>query len=307
MLTIQILTKNNASTVAKTLESIDNLGARILVGDFESSDDTHEICSDLGAEVVPLELRGDFSRARNSLLGDGLNMYIEPWEVLVRGHERIPKLESSSMFYVIQNNIVSKEIRFWGGSSFVNPAYETIVDPNAACVPEIVILSSGSPGGADEKMGICRRWMDRRPTEPEPYYYMACSSLSNRKYEEFFSFASKYLAMEPSPGVSGTMLCYYMAQVQFRLGMWRDAERNALYCLSMHPTFAEFWCLWGDMLYKQAKYDRAKSMYENAMIIGKRRIGTDSYPIEIAKYGDHPRRIIENIESMRRGSLEKNV
>jgi hypothetical protein len=203
------------------------------------------------------------------------------------------------MFYVIQNNIVSKEIRLWRGSSFVNPAYETIVDPNAACVPEIVILSSDAPDGTDEKMEICRKWMDRRPTESEPYYYMACSSLSRRKYEEFFSFASKYLAMERSPGISGTMLCYYMAQVQFRLGMGRDAERNALYCLSIHPTFAEFWCLWGDMFYKQAKYDSARAMYENAMIIGKRRVGTDSYPIEISKYGDHPRKMIENIESMR--------
>ena len=245
MLTVQILTRDNEKTVGRTLESVGGLGARVLVGDLGSSDRTREICSDLGAEVVPLKFGGDFSRVRNELLGSGLNMYMEPWEVLVRGGDAILGLESTSMFYVIQNNIVSKEIRLWGGSTFVNPVYETIVDPDAVCVPEVVILSSGSPGGTDEKMAICRRWMGRRPTEPEPYYYMACSSLSTRRYEDFFSFASKYFAMEPSPGVSGTMLCYYMAQVQFRMGMAKDAERNALLCLSMHPTFAEFWCLWG--------------------------------------------------------------
>jgi glycosyltransferase involved in cell wall biosynthesis len=301
MLTVQILVKNNAATIEKTLTSLSGVG-RIVVGDLGSTDGTPQICAKYGAEVVKTRWDGDYSKARNGLIGSGMNFYVEPWEVLASGRERLEAADKTTRVYAIQGGIVSKEIRIWKDIKFVNPVYETLVDDRAECDPSVILISVGQPDSRKEKASICKEWMAKKPTSPDPYYYMACSHLANREYKEFFSLAEQYLVMDPKAGISGILLRYNMAQVQLHTGELESAARNALSCLSVCPVFAEFWCLLGDVLYKCQRYDKARRMYENAMIIGKRRLSKDAFPVEISKYKEYPVKMIENIRKLMDGA-----
>jgi hypothetical protein len=52
---------------------------------------------------------------------------------------------------------------------------------------------------------------------------------------------------------------------------------------------AEFWCLLGDIHYSLLKeYDKAYSFYDNAIFLGKKRLKSDLWPMEISKYSDYP-------------------
>jgi glycosyltransferase involved in cell wall biosynthesis len=301
MLTVQILVKNNAATIEKTLASLSGVG-RIVVGDLGSTDETPQICAKYGAEVIRIRWEGDYSKARNSLIEPGVNFYIEPWEVLASGRERLEAADDTTRIYTIYGGIVSKEIRIWKDIKFVNPVYETLVDEKAECDPGIVLLSGSQPDSRKEKTSICKEWLARKPTSPDPYYYMACSHLAGREYKEFFSLAEQYMVMDPRAGISGILLRYNMAQVQLHMGELDSAARNILSCLSVCPVFAEFWCLLGDVLYKCQRYDKARRMYENAMIIGKRRLSKDAFPVEISKYKEYPTKMIKNIKKLMDGA-----
>jgi hypothetical protein len=298
MPTVQILLRNNKETIGRALDSVSGLG-RIVVGNLGSTDGSLEICSSYGAEIVEVRDRSDFSSIRNGIAGEGLNFFIEAWEFLARGKEEIMSADGSKQICVISGGIASKETRVWhGGSGFVNPVYEAIPDPSAQYDPRIVVVSGESPNLMAERKQLARKWLESRPTSCEPYYYMACSCLYERNYEEFFFYASKYLAMEINPGVESVLLCYYMAQIELHTGRLNEASSHVLFCLSVRPMMAEFWCLLGDMFYKQNKFGKARSMYENAIIIGKSRKNSDSYPVEISKYKEYPERMMGSIEEI---------
>ena len=300
MTTIQILSKNNEKTIKKTLESIVGLGD-VIVGDLGSTDKTLEICSSFDIELIKLKLENDYSKARNQLIRDGFNFYIEPWEFIAYGGEELQNLDKNTSVCVIKNGIASKELRFWSNSNFINPVYETINAKSLSHRMDIVLLSSGGePDDVEEKIGLCKKWLLTKPTSSDPYYYLACSYLSKRMYKDFFAYANQYLAMENNKAeVSSIMLYYYMAQIELHTGRHQDAAKHILTCLSFCPSFSEFWCLLGDIMYKQGKYEKAKHMYKNATIIGQRRLGDDDYPVEIAKYKDYPSAMINNINTIK--------
>lgn len=296
---VQILTRNNEKTISKTLESLRPLGCGIVVGDLGSSDATFDLCRDFGAEVRNIQWKGSYSEARNVLCyDDRMNFMIEPWEVLVRGHDEILSAEKNSNVTVIRGKSASREIRIWKGLRFRNPVYESLDDEGAGFLPGVAIVAAGWPDRRREAADICLRWRQERPTSAEPWYYSAFSSLSLGDNSGFVSHAERYLALTGKFGPAEVQLSYRMAQVLASEGKFGKASGLALRCLALHPTFAEFWCLFGDMFLKQKKYDKAKSMYVNAMRIGSRRAALDAHPVEIEKYRKYPEAMIKHMEEM---------
>jgi hypothetical protein len=298
MITIQMLVRDDEKTIGKALESIEPLRGRIVIGNLGSRDKTISICDSFGAEIVDVKWDNDYSGARNGITRDGMNMYLEPWEVLARGHESVLESSGNTNVYVVRNGMVSKEIRIWRDSSFVNPVYETIVDKKAPCRPEVAIVGGVGPDRREEASRIVESWMKRKPTSPEPYYYTALSKLSGRKYSEFYTFAKQYLAMDKEAGSTAVMLHYHMAQIELHTGDLGAAVKNIFKCISLHPEMAEFWCLLGDVMYKAKRYEEARQIYKNALVVGKRRRTDDPYPVDVAKYGDYPEMMIENIKKI---------
>lgn len=300
MVTVQILTKNNSKTIQKTLESLQKLNADIVVGDLGSSDETLNICSKYKTKILNLEWEYDYSKARNKLVNpDNFNLYIEPWEVLKSGHDQINQLSNSAYFYIINKGTVSKEIRFWKDIFFKNPVYETIEDKEAKYETEIIISSDSYGRNSDELLNLTKKWAQSKPTLSDPYYYLACSHLFKKQYREFFTYANQYLLMENKANESSIMLYYYMSKIELHIGSIEKSLKHIAKCLAFCPSFAEFWCVLGDIFYKKQEYDKSKSMYKNALIIGKRRLKSDAFPIEIEKYNNYPKKMIKNIEDIK--------
>lgn len=294
MLTIQVITKNNIKTIGRCLESAVRIADEVVVGDLGSEDGTLEACRDAGARVVEVKFEGDFSEVRNSLLADGQNMYLEPWEAVVRGGEAVRGMEGCFAFYVAQRGFVSKQVRLWRQGVFTNPAFERVSGCGDAVVrPDVVVLASGAPDTRRLNTSICRSWAEARITSPEPHYYLACSLLAEGRLEDFMGEATKYLSMDAEGGESSILMNYYLASVELHRGMVAEASRRVLGCIGARPTFAEFWCLLGDMFYRRGKFPKAMEIYENARLIGSRRRNDDMYPIEISKYGEYPRSMEE--------------
>jgi hypothetical protein len=289
VLTVQVLTLNNGGTIRACLESALSLGGRVVVGDLGSEDGTREICVGMGAEVSRLDSGGDFSALRNSLVADGFNMYLEPWEFLVSGGEEIRGLSGNTAFYVVQGGTVSKQVRFWRAGRFRNPVFEHLEVPGEVSVcPGVVVMANSAPDRRRDHTDACRRWAETSPTSPDPYYYLACSLLAEGRADEFMGAARKYMIMSGGGGESALLMNYYMARVEASKGMFKQACSRTLQCIALRPTFAEFWCLLGDMLYARGKYEKAREIYANARTIGSRRRSDDLYPIEVSRYGSYP-------------------
>ena len=288
MLTIQVLTRNNAKTISACLESAARVGGRVIVGDMGSSDDTPHIARSMGAELVAVGDGGDMSDVRNGLCSGGPNMYLEPWERIARGAEAVGSMEGSRSFYVVSGGYVSKQVRLWDRGRFENPVFETVVGSGAVVDPSVVVVSEGQPDNRGQNTEACRRWAARKPTSPDPYYYLACCLLAEGRGREFMVEATKYLNLASGRDDSQVLMNYYLARQEFIEGDSRRAYQRAIECLFYHPSFAEFWCLLGDMLCSRGEYRRAVEMYQNARIAGKRRRNDDSFPIEISKYESYP-------------------
>ncbi len=289
-MTVQVLTLNDAGTIRRCLESVLSLDAKVLVGDLGSEDGTQDICRNLGAEVLPMKSEGNSSVLRNSLIREGVNMYLEPWEFISAGQEEIGGLSGNSAFYVVRGGTVSKEVRLWNDGSFKNPVFEYLESGSEpAVLPGVVVVSNGAPDRRPKETRRCRAWVDSSPTSPDPYYYLACSLLAEGNVEEFLGVANKYMIMSGGRGDSSILMNYYMARAESSKGAFKHASARVLQCMALRPTFAEFWCLLGDMLYARGRYEKARAVYMNARIIGARRRSDDMFPIEVSKYGAYPR------------------
>ncbi len=297
MLTIQILTNNDEKTIQACLNSINFEETRIVVGDLGSTDSTRDMCMEV-ATVVDL---GNLPRnvARNKLLNDygsERNLWLQPWEYVVKGMEAVKSTGNRSAT-ILQNNSLMQEVRTWDGqANFANPIFEKL---DAVGQPSpLLIFSQGHV--QDNVFMRLNRWKKEQPLAFEPYYYEALMLFSQGKYDEFFKAADHYLFMDKKTSPSVIMMRYYYAMGQIiHRHAYRPALQNLNLCLCHKPLMAEFWCLMGDVYYHLLKkFSYAKKLYENAMILGSKRLQNDDYPLEISKYKAYPLKMIESCRSL---------
>lgn len=300
MLTIHLLTRNHEHVVEKALQSVLPLDGKIVVGDLGSKDRTVEICRKYSAEVHNIEFEDDYSAARNALPLSEINLYIQPWEVLVSGHEAIRTCKAASAaLQVFQDDNITKEIRLWTEGKFINPIFETL-DVQSQLNIEGIIYCRENEQNYEETFRIIEKWQEKEPIAPEPYYYKAHMFLAKKNYNEFVRLAEQHLFLEKT-SISATMTRYHLAVVQAYLGDLNTAIKHVLSCIAVNPLMAEFWCLLGDIHYKLRSYIRAAAFYENAIILGEQRLKSDSWPIQISKYKEYPERMMESCkESLRK-------
>ena len=140
MLTIQILVKNNKDTIKKTLDSIEKIKSKIIIADIGSTDGSINICKNYAENIIKTNEK-DYSKIRNSLVGEGVNFYINPWEILEEGHDIIEKIRETTDVLVFNKETISKETRIWTNDKFVNPIYETIINKKSKLNSNIIISS----------------------------------------------------------------------------------------------------------------------------------------------------------------------
>jgi len=295
MLIVQLLTKNNSLTVGKSIESIVSLNAKVVVGDLGSTDKTIDICEYYGVQVRRLAGMSR-SEARNQLTEDGWNMMMEPWEILSRGHQHARSISECSYAKIIREKTISKEIRFWEEGTFINPIYERL-DAETSHEANVVFYCIGQRDHKED-LKLIEEWKSREPFSSAPYYYQASALLALGQHDEFLKIANHYLFLD-SKSMSSVMTRYYLAYVFLSKKEFRPALQNLNLCLCARPLMAEFWCLMADVYYHLLKkFDQAKEFYENALILGARRLSSDKWPMDISKYSKYPRMMIESCDKI---------
>lgn len=306
-LTIQMVINNNEETIESALDSIIGLKAEILVGDLGCKDNSIEICRKHGVKIVKLSLNDDLSQVRNRLMKEASqpwNFYIEPWETLMSGHESIQNviLGSPSAYktVAIQGDVITKQTRLWHKDmnlKFTNPVYETLSDVGKE-LP--VYIAIGPNNRSDLYLELVNKWRTKFPLATEPIYYTACAMLGNKQWDTFLNFANLYLHQEKTDAMSVFMTHYYCAMVNCYIkNDYQSAVKSLLFCLSKKPLMSEFWCLLADVYYAIKDYDRAKVFYDNAIVLGGRRLKDDGWPVEISKYKEYPEKMKLACESIK--------
>lgn len=271
MLTIIL---NYNQNLDNTLKSI-NFPTEILIGNIGNH-------FDYPYKSIKLSLNNDRSKACNELVKSAKDwiFYLKPGEVVLEANFDDLNINFSYFVEILTGNVITKETRLWHKSKnlqFVNPIFEVLHDNS---------IFSGITLSADPEpldLDLLENWKKTHPFSHEPYYFEALYKLKEKKYQEFLTLADYYLFKEKT-SVAAVMLCYYVSIVHCFVTLDYDqAINNLIYCLGENVLMAEFWCLLGD-IYSQLKEDKAILFYENASILGKRRLKTDPFPIIIDKY-----------------------
>lgn len=298
-LTIHLLIDNNEETIRHALESISGLSAKILVASLNTRDKSVEICQEFGAEVFKLAER-DRSKIRNYLLSRSnteWNLWLEPYEFIIQGQDVIRDVietDAGTAFRVsmFDKEIITKQTRLWSKKlnlSFTNPIYETLTDVDAIPLPISIWVGETK----DDRIIQLEHWYKTKPADLEPNYYLACVRFSQQRYKDFLSLAEQYVFRQNKMTVSNTMLRYYMGMVHCYITKnISQALQQAIICVAQHPLMAEFWCLMADIHIQINEYTKAISLYENAIMLGTKRIQEDEWPIHVAKYKTYPEDMI---------------
>ena len=277
--------------------------ASIQIVDLGSRDRTVKICHKYGANVSWEPSITNRSLIRNRIIeksNSPWHMYIEPWEVLSKGG--LTNLDSGVYHVsVLNNNLLTKEIRLWSTNhsvKFVNPVFEKIdVSSEKEC--PVILCSNHTP---DYKLLLenLELWKSNEPTNPTPYYYQSCVLLGQGKFKEFMKISSHYMFLEKQESMSKVMNQYYYAMVSlFEDRKVKPTLQNLTLCLSQKPLMAEFWCLTGDVYYHLLNdFSKAKTFYQNAIILGKHRRKDDKWPMDITKYNQYPSKMIKSCDDI---------
>ncbi len=113
--------------------------------------------------------------------------------------------------------------------------------------------------------------------------------------------ANQYLFLEKDQSAPSVIIIrYYMSCVQcYVLKDASEALKYLAFCLFMKPVMAECWCLLGDIHYHLLNsFDKAYHFYDNAILLGSRRLSSDEYPMEISKYKEYPEKMLANCKEI---------
>lgn len=314
LLTIQILVKNNEETIEYTLESVlplvRDLNAEIVIGDLGCTDNTIRKCRIFDAKIVNISLNSSFSKARNNLIDNTNSKWIfciEPFETILKGTEcfnaAMHLRPESYKATVIQGDVITEQIRLWHRDmklSYKNPVFETISGP---AQKSGICIAVSNHDKSELQLELAKKWLETNPLTIEPMYYLACAYLARNNWTAFLDYANMYLHQEKRHSMSAIMTRYYCAMVKCYIEKnYQEAIRYLLPCLAEKPLMAEFWCMLGDVYYSINQSDKARYFYENAIILGSRRLRDDDWPLEISKYKAYPEKMIESCQKIKQSS-----
>lgn len=252
--------------------------------------------SNKNLDIIYAEKQG--SELRNHLLEQITDwiFWIEPYDELVT---EIPELPTNpACFYVdlYQNDVLYKEIKIWHSNlnlRYIYPTQEAIIYDNATYLENLILISKPKPINIQE----IENWKKLFPNAAEPYYYEAFYHLSKNNFDQFNLLANEFLFRSSDEDESTIMTNYYLALIEHHLGKTTAAVKRLIKCIILKPQMAEFWCALGDIYYKFYDFKKSQAFYENAIILGSRKLKKDRFPTDIKKYKLYPEKMLQKIAS----------
>lgn len=317
MTTIQILVRNNESTIEKCINSFPLDKVNFIIGDLGSSDSTISICRKFTKNIIDVAGLHDNSKARQKLMDTSnslWNFIIYPWEICFSGTEEILNLKNEKFNFkvsVVQGDVLTEEVRLISKKNkykFSNPIFETI-ESKSNFSP--IYLASSGRSDLDYHLSSVERWRKSDPLSMEPIYYSACVNLILKNWDNFINYGNMYVSKENGSKMPKVMTHYYLSMVYLYVKKdFQKAIKNLIFCIAKRPVMAEFWCLLADVFYSTSEYQKAINFYQIAMELGSQRLNHDDWPLEISKYKSYPEKMISTCESLVKSSklyLKNNI
>lgn len=293
-LTVQIVTRNDESTIEKTIKSLLPYRPEIIIGDINSQDHTVSLCKKYPVKIKEYNIL-DYAKVRNDLNKEAKNelkLYLFGNEEIYSGLEGVQEGYSS----ILSSNYLSKEFRVYTTNFFMNQVFECL-SYTPKKYNDLVIYKHDKSDDI-EKLMILEGWRKRDPMNLTIDYYEALVLLSMKKYDQFINICNHYFFIHNDNSLRSTMLRYYYAMAYFIKNKPLESLQNLVICLANKPTMAEFWCLAGDVYYYlYNNIGAAKELYQNAFVLGKYRTNNDHYPMELVKYDEYPNKMLADLIS----------
>lgn len=300
---IVITMRNESEFLEDCIKSCQAFDYEIIAVNMNSNDGSDAIAHDYGCKVVTVPFNNDYAISKNlaiNAIDYEWLFFLEPNERIVRGMDTLNLGEHDAIrVNIIQERVITKQTRIIRKAStarFSNPAFESI---KSNPTHSDIYISQVERIRQEEKSEIVSKWITDKPLSPQPHYYLACINLANNKIDDFLNKSERYLFLEKSPQMSYYMTKYYMATVlAYEKKTYDRASKLIVECLMANPLMAEYWCLLGDIYYSLDKFEKAMHFYDNAMILGSRRLKSDEYPFHVEKYKKHPLQMMESCRKM---------
>ena len=293
-LTVQIVTRNDESTIEKTINSLLPHNPEILIGDMNSQDKTVSLCKKYPVKIKQYSFL-DYGRVRNDLNKESSNylkLFMFGNEEVYSGLEEVKEGYTS----ILSSKYLSKEYRVYTNQGFKNQVFECVSYKSDAF--NNLVIFRHDKFDEVEKLMILDDWKKKDPINPIINYYEALILFSMKKYEQFINMCNNYFFIVNDNSLPSVMLRYYYAMAYFIKNMPLESLQNIVICLAAKPTMAEFWCLAGDVYHYLYDNKRAAmELYQNALVLGKYRMNNDDYPMELAKYDDYPTQMLARLTS----------
>ena len=288
----------NKPSQNNTLESILELQSeQILLGTTSPIKSPHK-------KVAIIELKDNinYSQALNELQDLAQTewiMYLKSSETILQFNEYVNTLLVNPKeiygFKIMQDDVILKEPRLWNKKAnkvvFKNPIFEKPnIEPTK--IADVMLYQNKA---YDPTIALkLEAWSRAMPLSVDAAYYKAFSFLADKKFTDFKRIIANYLFNINNTDIPSVMARYYLALVQGIIdNNSNEAIKNIIMCLAENPLMAEFWCLLGDIFVKAEKFQDAVEFYENAIILGGRRLNSDFWPMQISKYEAYPNEMIE--------------
>jgi tetratricopeptide (TPR) repeat protein len=291
MASITVIVLNKTNRIERTIQSVMNLNPKqIIIGTYVTIKSKWE--------VIEFPATNNYSADLNKLI----ELVKFDWIFYIKDNEAILQVDDLTYLddkeiygvQIVQDDIIIKEPRLWNRNkklNFKNPIFEKL---NAQPSKFLDIILYQEKVDDERAFKILESWKKSNPLALDPYYYKAFSSLGNKNFKEFKSLITHYLFNSKINDVSCVIARYYLALVQGLVDNNADeAIKNLILCIAENPLMAEFWCLLGDLFVKSHKFEKAITFYQNAIILGSRRLKLDEWPMHISKYHDYPTEMIE--------------
>ncbi len=251
--------------------------------------------------VINLKNNINYGEALNELQGmvqtDWI-LYLKDNETILQFNEYIPNLFLTPKevygFQILQDDVIIKEPRLWNKKEqkavFKNPIFEKLNVDSTKIIDVMLYQSKVNDPDISKRLDA---WKRASPLSVDATYYKAFGELAKKNFVEFKRTIAHYLFNMQRTDIPSIMARYYLALIQGVVDNdTREAIKNIVICLAENPLMAEFWCLLGDIFVKAEKFEDAISFYENAIILGNRRLTLDFWPMHISKYDTYPNEMI---------------
>jgi tetratricopeptide (TPR) repeat protein len=286
-------------------QSVSPLQPQIIVINIGANKECIDLCEANGAEIYRPYDQDHLGDIRNETISKGsyeYQMFMHPWETILQGWDQLKNLNKRAYnIPILHDALMSKEARLWKvntGIKFVNPVCEHLNEKTSEYLH--CVLSSTNEYDVTERLHKIRSWKQQNVNISDPYYYLALGYLTLGDYPNFLKTSTHYMHINTNKSMSSTMNKYYFALVNtYITKSFKPALQNIAQCLEVNPLMAEFWCLAGDVqYYLLKKFDKARHLYDNAIILGSQRKQDDTWPMDISKYQEYPEKMIKSCDDI---------